>query len=372
MRRGQSLVSPVVERAFTTIGDSITLFETVAAVIPSHVIARKRDGEELTSDEIAQFVSLYTSGEIPDYQMAALAMAICIRGMTPEETTALTKHKLASGQQMTWTDDVPKVDKHSTGGLGDKVSLVLAPLLACCGLHVPMISGRGLGITGGTLDKLESIQGFRSNLSISELRRQTERVGCVICGATSDLAPADRKLYPLRDVTATIESVPLITASILSKKLAESLDRLVLDVKFGTGAFMADADAARVLAQSLVQVSERLGVRTTALITDMNQPLGRMVGNALEVREAMQSLMGDGPADLRDLVIALGTELLRSQERSIDADEAARILDQQLDSGAAYEKFVEMINAQGGDLNAELPSASANDLCESRRNCQSV
>ncbi|MCP4193958.1 MAG: thymidine phosphorylase [Planctomycetaceae bacterium] len=332
-------------------------------MIPANIIARKRDGQELTSDEIAEFVDLYTAGEIPDYQMAALAMAICIRGMTLAETTALTQHKLDSGQRLTWNDNVPKVDKHSTGGLGDKVSLILAPLLASCGLHVPMISGRGLGITGGTLDKLEAIEGFRTALTIDEIRQQTERVGCVICGANSHLAPADRKLYLLRDVTATIESVPLITASILSKKLAESLNRLVLDVKFGSGTFMADSQAARYLAQNLVRVGERLGVKTTALLSDMNQPLGRMVGNALEVQESMQVLRGEGPPEVRELVVALGGELMGDRDSTTDPDSAMKLLNQQLQNGAAYDKFVEMVNAQGGNLNKQFCSYPPRTLC---------
>ena len=265
------------------------------AVIPSHTIARKREGAELSAEEIGEFMRGYVRGEIPDFQMAAMAMAICWRGMSVAETAALTDQMVRSGRTLQWNSPTPKVDKHSTGGLGDKVSLVLAPLLACCDLQVPKISGRGLGITGGTLDKLESIPGLRTELTLDEIQRQTQSIGCVICAATQELAPADRQLYRLRHVTATVESIPLITASILSKKLAESLDALVLDVKFGSGAFMATQDDARQLAQMLVEVGRQLGVSTTALLSDMHQPLGRMVGNAVEVNEAVQTLSAQAP-----------------------------------------------------------------------------
>src|SRR4029079_17193355 len=236
---------------------------------PAVIIAKKRDGQPLSRDEITAFVDGYSRGKIPDYQMAALAMAIYLRGMTMEETAALTDAMLASGQRLPRGTSVgnalrgvpPRVDKHSTGGIGDKTSLILAPLLACCGLEVPMISGRGLGATGGTLDKLEAIPGFRTNLSLDEIQEITQRVGCVITGATAEIAPADKKLYALRDVTATVPSIPLITASIMSKKLAESLDALVLDVKFGSGAFMKTLDDARKLAGSLVETGKRMGVK---------------------------------------------------------------------------------------------------------------
>ncbi|HYO24074.1 MAG TPA: thymidine phosphorylase, partial [Lacipirellulaceae bacterium] len=284
---------------------------------PVWLIAKKRDGEELSDHEIAQFISGYARGDIPDYQMSAMAMAIYLRGMSTAETASLTDHMLASGARFTWPDDgVPRVDKHSTGGIGDKVSLPLAAMLACCGLQVPMISGRGLGATGGTLDKLEAIPGFRTDLSMEEFRDVCQRVGCVISGATADLVPADRKLYALRDVTATVPSIPLITASIMSKKLAEGLDALVLDVKWGSGAFMKTADQARELARSLVATGQRMGVATTALVTDMNQPLGRMAGNALEVNESYAALQGEGPADLMEATYALGAELLVSTGRA--------------------------------------------------------
>jgi len=265
---------------------------------PSSIIVKKRDGGVLDPADISFFVDGYVRGEIPDYQMSALAMAIFLRGMDHEETVTLTEKMLASGKTLCWASgSVPKVDKHSTGGIGDKVSIILAPLLACCDLHVPMLSGRGLGTTGGTLDKLESISGFRADLNIDEIQRLTERVGCVITGTTEDLAPADRKLYALRDVTGTVPSIPLIVASIMSKKLAENVDALVLDVKFGSGAFMKSIEEARQLAFTLVEVGQRMNVKTTALLTDMNQPLGRMVGNAVEVDEAVEVLKGNGTTD---------------------------------------------------------------------------
>jgi len=249
-----------------------------------HLISRKRDGEELADYEIGALIDAYVQGDVPDYQMAAWAMAVYLRGMTVAETAALTEHMLHSGVTFSWpAGGRPKVDKHSTGGIGDKVSLPLAPLLACCDLDVPMISGRGLGATGGTLDKLESIPGFRTNLSTAEFQDICCRVGCVISGATEDLVPADRKLYALRDVTGTVPSIPLITASIMSKKLAEGLNALVLDVKFGSGAFMKTRTQAHELARSMVDTGRRMHVPTVALLTDMNQPLGRMAGNAVEV-----------------------------------------------------------------------------------------
>ena len=328
---------------------------------PAEIIARKRDGHALSREEIAFAVQGFARGELPDYQMAALAMAIFLRGMTAAETGWLTEEMLRSGTTIRWSSLPPrtfKVDKHSTGGLGDKVSLILAPLLACCELHVPMISGRGLGATGGTLDKLESIPGFRTNLSIDEIREITERVGCVITGATADLAPADRKLYALRDVTATVASIPLITASIMSKKLAENLDALVLDVKFGSGAFIKSIEQARELAESLVETGRRMNVKTVALLTDMNQPLGRLVGNAVEVDEAVATLSGDGPADLWQVTEALGVELLLATALDTDRDAARQRLVGHVESGRALEKFREMVTAQGGDLDAPRPRAA--------------
>jgi len=330
---------------------------------PVWLIAKKRDGEELSSHEIGEFVSGYARGEIPDYQMSAMAMAIYLQGMTPAETSALTDHMLASGARFEWPDDgVPRVDKHSTGGIGDKVSIPLAPMLACCGLQVPMISGRGLGATGGTLDKLEAIPGFRTDLSMDEARDVVRRVGCVITGATADLVPADRKLYALRDVTATVPSIPLITASIMSKKLAEGLDALVLDVKWGSGAFMKTADRARELARSLVATGRRMDVATTALVTDMNQPLGRLAGNAVEIDESVAMLEGRGPDDLVEVTLALGAELLASAGAAANAASGRAALDDTIRSGAAREKLAEMVRAQGGDLDAPRAVAPASEL----------
>lgn len=330
---------------------------------PVWLIAKKRDGAELTAEEIGVFVSRYAAGDIPDYQMSAMAMAIYLQGMNTAEIAALTDHMLASGARFEWPDDgVPRVDKHSTGGIGDKVSIPLAPMLACCGLQVPMISGRGLGATGGTLDKLEAIPGFHTDLSMDEVRDVVKRVGCVITGATPDLVPADRKLYALRDVTATVPSIPLITASIMSKKLAEGLDALVLDVKWGSGAFMKTAEQARELAQSLVATGQRMDVATTALLTDMNQPLGRMAGNAVEIDESVAMLEGRGPADLVELTLALGAELLTSAGAAANGASARAALEETLRSGAAREKLAEMVHAQGGDLDAPRTVAPANDL----------
>ena len=332
-------------------------------MLPAISIAKKRDGGTLSAEEICEFIGGYVDGSVHDYQMSAMAMAIYLRGMDTSETAALTECMLQSGAVLEWSSRLPpKVDKHSTGGIGDKTSLVLAPLLACCGLQVPMISGRGLGATGGTLDKLDSIPGFRTNLSRDEIQSITERVGCVITGATSDLVPADRKLYALRDVTATVASIPLITASIMSKKLAEGLSALVLDVKFGTGAFMKSLGQARALAHSLVATGERMGVRTTALVTDMNQPLGRMAGNAVEVDESVAALRGDGPEDLLEVTLSLGAELLVSTGIETTIPRAIHRLQGYIDSGAGLEKFREMVAAQGGDLDARRPIAPAHDV----------
>jgi len=325
---------------------------------PDWIIARKRDGEDLHADEIHWFISEFASGRLPDYQMAALAMAIYLRGMSTEETVTLTQAMLDSGIRLEWPDITgPLVDKHSTGGIGDKVSLILAPWLASCGCFVPMISGRGLGATGGTLDKLEAIPGFRTDLSIREIQSTVTRVGCVITGATRDIAPADRELYALRDVTATVASVPLITASILSKKLAEGIKYLVLDVKFGTGAFMKTRQHARELAVSLTRVGQRLGVATSAVLSDMNQPLGQKVGNALEVDESWEVLRGEGPADTRLLTQELASRLMVDSGVSASTAEAWQRLDRSLASGQAREKFEQMVALQGGDVEAARPIA---------------
>src|SRR3954464_2194434 len=327
------------------------------------LISKKRDGGELTEDEIGSLISGYVRGDVPDYQMASWAMAVYLRGMTVAEIAALTEHMLHSGVTFEWpAGESPKVDKHSTGGIGDKVSLPLAPLLACCDLQVPMISGRGLGATGGTLDKLEAIPGFRTNLSTAEFQQVCRDVGCVISGATADLVPADRKLYALRDVTGTVPSIPLITASIMSKKLAEGLDALVLDVKHGSGAFMKTLDDARALARSMVDTGKRMGVPTVALLTDMNQPLGRMAGNANEVNESVDALIGKGPTDLMEVTLALGAELLVLAKRESSTAAARKHLQKAISSGAGLEKFREMVAAQGGDLDAPRPVAPAHEI----------
>jgi pyrimidine-nucleoside phosphorylase len=322
---------------------------------PVEIIRKKRDGEELDAEEIRWMITEFTAGRLADYQMSALAMAIYFQSMTTVETAALTDAMTTSGSLIAWAEGPPVVDKHSTGGVGDKISLVLAPLLAVCGLRVPMISGRGLGATGGTLDKLEAIPGFRTDLSLSELQAQVDSIGCVITGANDEIAPADRRLYALRDVTATVSSIPLITASIMSKKLAEGLDQLVLDVKFGTGAFMKTASRARELARSLVRTGARNGVQTTAVITDMNQPVGRMVGNAVEVDEAIRVLQGEIIDDVLELLFALGIPILQNSGIAPSFIDAYHLLEKNLKEGFAYEKFALMVRTQGGDLQ-QLPT----------------
>jgi pyrimidine-nucleoside phosphorylase len=330
---------------------------------PAFIIAKKRDGGELAADEIEAFIGGFTRGEVHDYQASALAMAIYLRGMTDEETAALTDAMFRSGTRLRWPEDSPPhVDKHSTGGIGDKTSLVLAPLLACCGAAVPMISGRGLGPTGGTLDKLDSIPGFRTDLTSDEIQRITDRVGCVITGASAEIAPADRKLYALRDVTGTVASIPLITASIMSKKLAEGLDALVLDVKHGSGAFMKTLQDAGRLGRSLVETGRRMNVATTALVTDMHQPLGAMAGNAVEVNESVALLQGEVDGELRTLTLALGAEVLVSAGVAASREDAKCRLTAELDSGRALEKFREMVTAQGGALEAPREVATPYEI----------
>jgi len=322
-------------------------------LFPQHVIARKRDGHELGRNEIAAFVKGATDGTWADYQLAALLMAIFLRGMNTAETTALTEAMMRSGV-VADLSHVPglKVDKHSTGGVGDKVSLPLAAMVAACGVPVPMISGRGLGHTGGTLDKLESIPGFRVGLSLAEYAAQVERVGCALIGQTKDLAPADKKLYALRDVTATVECLPLICASIMSKKMAEGIDALVLDVKFGGGAFMKTLPEARTLAEAMCAIGQAMGRPTRALLTRMNQPLGRAVGNAVEVAESIACLRGEagaGAEDLMEVTHALGAEMLMLAGVAKDADEARAKLAATIRDGSALAKFREIVVAQGGD-----------------------
>lgn len=319
-------------------------------MIPQWVIEKKRDGGELDASEIRAFVDGFTNGTIPDYQMAALAMAIFFRGMTPEETAVLTDAMMRSGDRVAFEDwPRPTADKHSTGGIGDKLSLMLAPLAASAGLAVPMISGRGLGITGGTLDKLESIPGYDTRLSVEAFKKVIGEVGCSIIGQTARLAPADQKLYALRDVTGTVPSIPLITASIMSKKLAEGAETLVFDVKCGRAAFMQTLDDARALAQSLIRVGQALNRKMGALITDMDQPLGRAVGNAVEVAEAIETLKGAGPADTRTLTVELTAWMTLQAGVFNDHNEACRELEQRLDDGRALEVFRRMVAAQGGD-----------------------
>jgi pyrimidine-nucleoside phosphorylase len=328
------------------------------------LIRHKRDGGTLERADIDAFVAAVTDESLPDYQTAALLMAICIRGMTPGETAALTDAMVRSGVRVSYpaVPGVP-VDKHSTGGVGDKTSLILAPLAAACGAVVPMMSGRGLGHTGGTLDKLEAIPGFRTALSLGELQRAVGTIGCAMIGQTAEIAPADRRLYALRDVTGTVESIPLISASIMSKKIAEGIGGLVLDVKTGDGAFMKTEERSRALADSLVAIGEASGVRTEALITRMDAPLGREIGNSNEVIESIETLKGRGPRDLETLSVLLAVRMLvvAGVERD-DQSAEARVRDA-IRSGAGVEKFREVIAHQGGDARvvddySRLPAAS--------------
>ena len=332
-------------------------------VFPQTIIARKRDGHALSREEIAAFVRGVTDGTWADYQATALLMAVFLRGMTPDETSCLTETMMHSGI-IADLAGVPgiKVDKHSTGGVGDKVSLILAPLVAACGVPVPMMSGRGLGHTGGTLDKLESISGFRVGLPLDAYAAQLRRIGVAMIGQTADLVPADRKLYALRDVTATVESIPLICASIMSKKLAEGIDALVLDVKFGRGAFMKEKARARELAAVMVAIGRTMGKPTRALLTLMDQPLGRAVGNAVEVVESIEALKDRGPADLMEVTYELGVHMLLLGGVAVDSAAAHWRLEQAIRDGSALAKFRELIFAQGGDAAviddyARLPQA---------------
>jgi pyrimidine-nucleoside phosphorylase len=320
---------------------------------PVEVIRKKRDGGELSPDEIRRFVAGCASGEIPDYQVSAWLMAVVLRGLSPAELAVLTEAMLHSGTILDLSH-LPggKVDKHSTGGVGDKTSLVVAPLAAAGGLLVPMISGRGLAHTGGTLDKLEAIPGFRVDLSTEEFIRVVSRCGCAVIGQTEEIAPADRKMYALRDVTATVESPALICASIMSKKLAEGIDALVLDVKAGSGAFMKSETEAAHLAGLMVETGRRMGKRTVALITGMDQPLGKAVGNAIEVAECIDVLRGSGPEDLRELCLVLAARMLHIGGRASSVEEGRRQAEGILGSGRGLEKFREMVALQGGDPRA--------------------
>ena len=327
------------------------------------VIRKKRDGGELSRHEIDSLVNAYTAGDIPDYQVSAWLMAVVLRGMTRPETAALTDAMLHSGDVLDFSSiSARKVDKHSTGGVGDKTSLVLAPLAAAAGVAVPMISGRGLGHTGGTLDKLEAIPGFNVNLPVAQFRRILETCGCAMIGQTAEIAPADRKLYALRDVTGTVESPYLICASIMSKKLAEGIDALVLDVKTGSGAFMKTEDDAAFLAELMVETGERMGKEVVALITDMDQPLGSMIGNALEVVEVVEVLRGEGPEDLRQLCLELAGWMLHLGGVSATVEDGKRQSEKLILSGKALDKFRQMVELQGGDPRAiddpgKLPQA---------------
>lgn len=338
------------------------------------IIKKKRDGLELSEPELAHIIENYISGDIPDYQISALLMAVFFRGMSEDETVALTRIMLKSGSILDLSDiKGPKIDKHSTGGVGDKTSIILAPLLASAGITVPMISGRGLGHTGGTLDKLVAIPGFRTDLSIVEFKENLKNIGVSMIGQTGEIAPADRKLYALRDVTATIESVPLIAASIMSKKLAEGLDGLVLDVKVGSGAFMKTIDEARRLAKTMVNIGNSMGVRTVAVLTDMDQPLGKTIGNSFEIKECISALRGKWHEDLKEVTLTLGAWMVKvaamatgfsfyKLSRDADIDEYKKSLMDFINNGAAFNKFVEMVDAQHGNPEiafkpALLPSA---------------
>jgi pyrimidine-nucleoside phosphorylase len=341
-------------------------------VIPQ-LIEHKRDGRPLSPDQWGQLVRAYAADEVPDYQMSALLMAVFFRGLEPGELAALTDAMIDSGDRLRFDGHpIPVADKHSTGGVGDKVSLLLAPMVASCGVAVPMMSGRGLGHTGGTLDKLESIPGFRTNLSLQEARAQVDRLGCAMLGQTPEIAPADKRLYALRDVTATVESIPLIAASIMSKKLAEGLNGLVLDVKTGSGAFLTDPERAIELARTMIGLGEARGCPTVALLTAMDRPLGRACGNALEVEEAIEGLRGSGPADLMEVTYALAGEMLVLVRAAPDMAEARRRLEASVTSGRALETFARIIEAQGGnpkvvDDPGLLPQAEAVDVYRADR-----
>jgi len=315
------------------------------------IIARKRDGAILNSEEIRYFVSKYLENDIPDYQMAALLMAIFCRGMNDNETFNLTETYINSGARIDLSD-VPgfKVDKHSTGGVGDKVSLLLAPIVASMGIPVPMISGRGLGHSGGTLDKLESIPGFRTQLSVEEFRRLLLANRVAMIGQTEDIVPADKRIYALRDVTATVESIPLITASIMSKKVAEGIDGLVLDVKYGNGAFMRETAQAEELAQKLIAVGKKFGLKIAAVMTSMEQPLGRKIGNWLEVEECLECFRGEGPADLLEVTLTLCAHMIQMAGAAKNFASAYQMAENSLQSGQAFQKFLKLVEAQGGDI----------------------
>ena len=319
-------------------------------MIPYQIIEKKSLGQALSDSEIRDFILAYTHDSIPDYQMSALLMAIFIKGMSTEETLSLTKVMLESGERMDFSAAPGFVaDKHSTGGVGDKVSILLAPILAVLGIHVPMISGRGLGHSGGTLDKLESIPGFNVNLDLKDWHDMVIKEHVGLIGQTGNICPADKKLYSLRDVTATVRSIPLISASIMSKKIAEGIQGLVLDVKTGNGAFMQTPEASRALANSLVSIGKGYGIKTTALITDMNQPLGSAIGNWFEMEESVRGLQGDGPDDLMQVTYALGAEILRMSDPNLSQEAAIELQAKTVADGSAFEKLKRITELQGGD-----------------------
>lgn len=339
-------------------------------MIPYHVIRRKRDGVELGVEELTQFFNAFAEGRLPEYQMAAFLMATYFRGFTPIELHTLVDLIINSGVRIDLSGiDPPKIDKHSTGGVGDKVSLVLAPLVASLGVAVPMMSGRGLGHSGGTVDKLESIPGFNVNLSMEAFRRQLERVGCVLITQTDQITPLDKKLYALRDVSGTVESIPLIASSIMSKKIAEGIDGLVLDVKRGNGAFLPELEQALTLARTMISIGEMHGKRTVAMLTAMDRPLGFAVGNAIEIEESIHALRGEGPKDLEQVTLALAVEMLLLAGWT-DAKQARADLEAALADGRAAEKFQQIVEAQGGnpavvDDPALLPQAPIRRVLES-------
>ena len=319
-------------------------------MIPYQIIEKKSLGQPLSDIEIRDFILAYTDGSIPDYQMSALLMAIFIKGMSDEETLSLTKVMLESGERMDFSSAPGFVaDKHSTGGVGDKVSILLAPILAVLGIHIPMISGRGLGHSGGTLDKLESIPGFNVNLDLADWHDMVVKEHVGLIGQTGNICPADKKIYSLRDVTATVRSIPLISASIMSKKIAEGIQGLVLDVKTGNGAFMQTPEASRALANSLVSIGKGYGIKTTALVTDMNQPLGSAIGNWFEMEESVRGLQGDGPDDLMQITYALGAEILRMSNPGLSQEVAIEMQSKTVADGSAFEKLKRITERQGGD-----------------------
>lgn len=335
------------------------------------IIIKKRDGESLSRTEIDYFISGYTRGDIPDYQASALAMAILLNGMTDQETTDLTLAMAASGETLDLSGVVPvAVDKHSTGGVGDKTTLVIAPLVAACGLPVGKMSGRGLGFSGGTLDKMESIPGYRTNLTTEEFLRQLKEIGIVLTGQSADLAPADGKLYVLRDVTGTVQSIPLIASSVMSKKIAAGAQAIVLDVKVGLGAFMTDLEQAQKLSRLMVTIAHLAGRKAVAIISDMNQPLGKAVGNALELKEAIDTLHGNGPEDFWQHCLEISAHMLVLASKANDLQAARQLAKETVKSGQAWERFRQLVSAQGGDLKfidepANLPQAAFVETVES-------